>query len=237
MDSFIIYIVVDIIAVIITCIAQRMVTSAYKKYRQVPSSTGLTGADVARKILRDNDITEIEVGHISGELTDHYYHKRQQLNLSDGIYDGTSIASLAVSAHEAGHALQYKQGYFFITIRNIVIPVTNFANKMFLPLLIFGLIASAIATTNAFGVWFIYGSLILLGLSVVLNLVTLPVEFDASRRAMAQLRDNFNLTDEELYGARKMLTAAALTYVAGLAVSILYLLRFLLIFAQFFGER
>lgn len=237
MESFIIYIVVDIIAVLITCIAQGMVTSAYKKYRQEPSSLGITGADVARKILKDNDIEEIVVGKVDGELTDHYYHKKRQLNLSDGIYDGTSIASLAVSAHEAGHAIQYKQGYFMIKVRNVIIPVTNFANTLFLPLLIFGIIASAIAVTNTFGVWFIYGSLGLLGLSVLLNLVTLPVEFDASRRAMKELRENFNLSEEELYGVRKMLTAAALTYVAGLAVSILYLLRFLLIFAEFFSNN
>lgn len=237
MSSFIIYIVVDIIAVIITCIAQGMVTSAYKRYRQEPSSLGITGAEVAKRILRDNDIEDITVGRVEGELTDHYYHRKRQLNLSDGIYDGTSIAALAVSAHESGHAIQYKQGYFMIKVRNVVIPVTNIANRMFIPLLIFGLIASAIATTNTFGIWFIYGSLALLGLSVLLNLVTLPVEFDASRRAMKELRENFNLSDEELYGARKMLTAAALTYVAALAVSILYLLRFLLIFAEFFSNN
>ena len=237
MSSFIIYIVVDIIAVIITCIAQGMVTSAYKRYRQEPSSLGITGAEVAKRILQDNDIEDIAVGRVEGELTDHYYHRKHQLNLSDGIYDGTSIAALAVSAHESGHALQYKQGYFMIKVRNVVIPVTNIANRMFIPLLIFGLIASAVATTNAFGIWFIYGSLALLGLSVLLNLVTLPVEFDASRRAMKELRENFNLSEEELYGARKMLTAAALTYVAALAVSILYLLRFLLIFAEFFSNN
>ncbi|MGN1227934.1 MAG: zinc metallopeptidase, partial [Christensenellales bacterium] len=200
------------------------------KYSEIKSSSGYTGAQVANKILQDNDIGKIQLGRTDIELGDHYNHRKGEMKLSRDVYYGKSIASIAVAAHECGHALQYKQNYFFIKVRNIVIPVTNFANRLFLPLLIFGLIASAVAVNNVFGLWFIYGSLILLGLSVLLNLVTLPVEFDASRRAMKVLRDDFGLSDEELYGVRKMLTAAALTYVASLAVSILYLLRFILIF-------
>lgn len=233
---FITFIAIDIIAIIITIIAQCMVSSSFAKYREIDCERAVSGAEVARKILRDNDINEISVNQIGGELTDHYYHRKKELNLSSDIYSGTSVASMAVAAHESGHALQYKSGYFPIKIRNLIIPITNFANKMFIPLLIIGLILSLIADSGLLGEYFIYGSLALLGLSVLVNLVTLPVEFDASRRAMKELRENFDMTEEELVGARKMLTVAALTYVAGLAVSLLYLLRFVLIVIQLRGD-
>ena len=237
MDSFLIYIVFDIIAAIIAISAESLVHGRYSRYRDVSSNSTLTGADVARKILRDNDITDVAVGVVGGKLSDHYNNRKKELNLSSDVYNGSSIASIAIAAHEAGHAIQYKQHYFPIAIRNVVIPVTNFASKMFIPLLIIGILVSAFSASGIVGEWFIYGSLILLGLSVVVNLVTLPVEFNASKRAMQQLKENFDYGTEEIDGAKSMLTAAALTYVASLAISLIYVLRFLLIFGRFFLDN
>lgn len=233
--AIIIYILVDVVAILITVIADRYVNSCYNKYSKIPTLQNMTGKDVAQRILSMNQIDDVDVGMVSGKLSDHYSHKNRQLNLSPSIYNDTTIASIAVSAHEAGHALQYKQGYFPIKIRNIVIPITNFANRLFIPLVLIGALFSTFSVV--FGGWFIIGTLILLALSVLLNLVTLPVEFDASRRAMQQLRENFNLSEEEIGGAKQMLTSAALTYVASMAVSVLYLLRFLLIFARNFWDN
>lgn len=234
---YLIYILFDIVAIVITIVAERYVVSTYKNCKDCYCNLNLSGAGVAKKILYDNGITDVTVGEINGELTDHYNHKKRQLNLSSEIFEGSSIASVAVAAHEAGHALQYKNGYFPIKIRNIVIPITNFASKLFLPFILIGAILTTVSTMQVFGDWFIYGSLIILGLSVLFNLVTLPVEFNASRRAMNELKNYFSVEDNELIAVKRMLKAAALTYVASLAVSLLYMLRYLLLFAHIFWEN
>ncbi len=224
-----IFIGMGILAILITVIAEIRVKSAYNKYLKIDTSSELTASQFARRLLDENGLHDIQVARIPGELTDNYYHKAKTLSISERMYDSKSIAALAVAAHEAGHALQYQAGYFPIKIRNIVIPVTNFASGLLLPLLIIGIILTAVSTTTNIGEWFIYGSIGVMALSVLVNLVTLPVEFDASRRAMKALSATNTFTEEELSGARSMLTAAALTYVAALAVSIIYLLRFILI--------
>lgn len=228
---FVIYITIGLLAVIIVTFAQYKVQSAYKEFSQVLTSSGHSGASLARKILADNDITNISVNQIGGTMSDHYYHRKKQLNLSSNVYSGSSVASLAIAAHEAGHAIQYKQGYAGIKIRNIIIPITNFASKLFIPLIIVGSLFYGIGGLLNIAEWFYLASAGLLGLSVLVNLVTLPVEFDASRRAIKCL-ENGILDGLELEYAKKMLTAAALTYVAALAASVLYLLRFLLIIAS-----
>ena len=194
--TFIIIIALDILATIIALGAEINVKSKFNKYTKVASSSGLTGKDVAERILRENDITEISVNSISQTMGDHYYHSKKELNLCEENFSGTSIAAIAVAAHEAGHAIQYKQGYFGIKLRNFIIPVSNFVSRAFLPLLVIGLILSlfsvAFAGTNI-GEIIVYASLICLGTSVIANLVTLPVEFDASKRAIQEI-ERMNLS-------------------------------------------
>lgn len=228
---FAIYITIGLLAVIIVTFAQYKVQSAYKEYSAILSGSEYTGASLARKILRDNDINNISVNQISGVMSDHYYHRKKQLNLSNDVYGDSSIAALAIAAHEAGHAIQHKTGYAGIKIRNIIVPITNLVSKLFIPLIIVGSLFYGVGGLLDVAEWFYLASAGLLGLSVLVNLVTLPVEFDASRRAIKCL-ENGVLYGEELEYAKKMLTAAALTYVAALASSILYMLRFLLIIAS-----
>ena len=224
-----IFIGIGILAIIITIGAELKVKTAYSKYIKIDTASHLTASEFARKLLDTNGLQDIKVARIAGELTDNYHHSAKTLSISEQMYDSRSIAALAVAAHEAGHALQYKAGYLPIKLRNIVIPITNFASRMLLPLLFIGILMTVVSTTTNIGEWFIYGSITVMTLSVLVNLVTLPVEFDASRRAMNALSASGTFTQEELSGAKTMLTAAALTYVAALAVSILYLLRFILI--------
>lgn len=228
---FVIYITLGLLAVIIVSFAQYKVQSAYREYSQVLTSSGYTGAQLARKILEDSNINNISVNMVNGTMSDHYHHRKGQLNLSSHVYQSSTVAALAIAAHEAGHAMQYKSGYLGIKIRNIIIPITNFASKLFIPLIIIGSIFFGASQLLNVAEWFYLASAGILALSVLVNLVTLPVEFDASRRAMKCL-ENGVLQGEELEYAKNMLTAAALTYVAALASSVIYLLRFLLIFLK-----
>lgn len=240
MSIFWIIIILDVVAMLIAIGAETNINSKYKKYSQIACNNSLTGKDVAERILKDNDIEEISVNEITQRLGDHYNHRKKELNLSSDIYNGSTIASIAVAAHEAGHAIQYKQGYFGIKLRNFVIPLSNFATRMFLPIFIIGLIFSA--TTIMFagttlGEIIMIFALVTLGLSVLVNLVTLPVEFDASKRALAEI-ERMNLVDEmEMDGTKSMLRAAALTYVASLAVSLIYVLQHILIILSFFNRE
>lgn len=240
MSLFIIMIVLDVVAAIIAIVAEANINSKYRKYSQVPSNSQLTGKDVAERILRENDINEISVNQIGRKLGDHYNHRKKELNLSPDVYSGTTIASLAISAHEAGHAIQYKQSYFGIKVRNFVIPLSNFATRMFLPILIIGLIFSTstiVFAGTTLGEFIMIMALAMLGLSVLANLVTLPVEFDASRRALKELQ-SMNVVDEfELDGTKAMLKSAAMTYVASLAVSLIYVLKYVLIILSFYNRE
>ncbi len=226
--SLIIFIVFGVLAFIVALSAEVYVKSSYNKYVKIDTQCSLTASEFARKLLDQNGLQDIQVVQTQGELTDHYNHSKKILAISEGMYNSNSIAGLAVACHEAGHALQYKAGYFPIKIRNIVIPISNFVSNMLWPLLIIGFILMAVSTATNIGLWFIYGSIGAMVLSVLVNLITLPVEFDASRRAMKVLRSSGQFSEEELSGAKTMLTSAALTYVAALAVSIIYLLRFIL---------
>ena len=209
-------------AMLIALLAQLNVSATFNRYSRVASRRGLTGAQAAEAVLRAHGVYDVRIERVSGRLSDHSDPRSNVIRLSDGVYGSTSVASLGVAAHEAGHAVQYAQGYGPIKLRTAIIPVCNIGSQLSILLIVLGLIFYFPAL---FGV-----GVILFAVAVVGQVVTLPVEFNASRRAMASLRDTGLLEQEELRGARKVLTAAAMTYVAALLVSIAQLLRFLLAF-------
>lgn len=214
-------IIILIPAIIFSIAAQIMVKSAFSKYSKVRNSRGLTGADAAREILDRNGLTNVRIEHISGSLTDHYDPRANVIRLSDDVYGSATVAAVGVAAHEAGHAVQYAEGYYPIKIRNAIIPVTRFGSSLSTPLVILGLALS----------WdFLITAGILLFCAVVLfQTITLPVEFNASGRALKTLRSSHFLEDDEMKGARSVLTAAAMTYVAAMLSALLSLVRLLVI--------
>lgn len=214
-------IIILIPAIIFSIVAQIMVKSAFSEYSKVRNSRGLTGADAARDILDRNGLTNVRIEHISGSLTDHYDPKANVIRLSDDVYGSATVAAVGVAAHEAGHAVQYAEGYYPIKIRNAIIPVTRFGSSLSTPLVILGLVLS----------WdFLITAGILLFCAVVLfQAITLPVEFNASGRALKTLRSSHFLEDDEMKGARSVLTAAAMTYVAAMLSALLSLVRLLVI--------
>lgn len=213
--------VLVIIAMIMTVIVQAYMTSTFNKYQGVMSKSGLDASEAARIILEKNGITEVKVGRTPGNLTDHYAPKAKELNLSDTTYNSRSIASIGVAAHEAGHAIQDHNKMAILNFQMSVVPVVNFASKLSIPIIILGLI---LAMANV-----IYVGIILFSVTLVYQLITLPIEFNASSNAIKTLRENNIMDESELAGVKKVLTAAALTYVAAAASTILQLLRFLLI--------
>ena len=214
-------IIILIPAIIFSIVAQIMVKSAFSEYSKVRNSRGLTGADAAREILDRNGLTNVRIEHISGSLTDHYDPRANVIRLSDDVYGSATVAAVGVAAHEAGHAVQYAEGYYPIKIRNAIIPVTRFGSSLSTPLVIFGLVLS----------WdFLITAGILLFCAVVLfQAITLPVEFNASGRALKTLRSSHFLEDDEMKGVRSVLTAAAMTYVAAMLSALLSLVRLLVI--------
>ena len=220
------YLVLVLPAVIFALWAQGYVKRTFKKYSQVGNAGGLTGAEAARRILQMSGIYDVQIEHIAGELTDHYDPKAKKLRLSESTYSSTSVAAVGVAAHEVGHAIQHSEGYSPLTLRNAIIPVTNIGSKLAVPLIILGLL---LTTYGEKYIMLAYIGVLCFALSTVFQLLTLPVEFNASHRALNILETSNMLYDKELVGARKTLKAAALTYVAALAVSLMQLLRLLLI--------
>ena len=216
------YVVFVLPALIFTLIAQGMVQSTFRKYARVPSDRGMTGADAARLVLEQNGVTGVRIASTSGSLTDHYDPRDNTIYLSQTVFDVQSAAAVGVAAHEAGHAVQHAVGYFPIRIRSAIIPITNIGSSLAVPLVIAGLIFSYYPLA--------YLGVICFGACVVFQLVTLPVEFNASHRALVAIDEGGLLTEEEQKGARKTLTAAALTYVAATATALAQLLRLLVIF-------
>ncbi len=208
-----------IVGAIIMALAQMKVSSAYNKYSKIENSRHLTGRDVAYEILNQHGLSDVQIYEVKGHLSDHYNPSNLTLNLSSEIYHGTSIASLAVAAHECGHALQHQEGYKPLTFRNIIVPVCNISQTIGWVAILLGLFIgkSSIA-------WL---GVLLMSLMLLFQIVTLPVEFDASARALSILNDRY-LTEDEYPGAKKMLTAAALTYVAAMLSTLLSLLRIVL---------
>ena len=215
------YIILVIPAIIISMYAQFKVQSTYKKYSEVMSKKGLTAHDVTRKILDLSGLTNVKIEHIAGKLSDHYDPRTNVIRLSDSVYSDTSVASLGVAAHEAGHAIQHAIGYFPIKLRNTVLPVANIGSRLSVPLIILGIILS-FEPLISFGI-------LLFSFVLLFQVITLPVEFNASRRALSILNDTNMLDESELIGSKKVLSAAAMTYVAAALVSATQLLRLLLI--------
>ena len=215
------YIILVLPMVIFSLIASVKVKSAFKKYSGVHSIRGLTGAQAASEVLRFYGINDVKIEHVSGELTDHYDPKANVIRLSDKVYNSTSVASIGVACHEAGHAAQYAQGYVPVKLRSVIYPACSVGSKIGIPMAILGLIFSFNFLVTV-GIAFF-------GLAVFFQLVTLPVEFNASRRAVKVIDEMGILQTEELKGTKKVLTAAALTYVASLAVSVANLLRLILL--------
>lgn len=212
-----------ILAIAITGLAQLILTIKYSYYKRKEIFTGLTGKEVAEKILKEYDLDdEVTVNKINGNLTDHYNDSNKTVNLSKDIYEGKSIASTAVAAHECGHALQYKDGYKPIEIRNRIVPIVNIGNRL-------GYIAIVISLFASITSLFIIG-IVLISLAVVFQLITLPCEFNASRRANKVILEMGLVEEKEQRGTKSMLRAAAFTYVAGLFSSILQILRLIYIF-------
>lgn len=213
-----------IIAALLSIFASARVKSTYSKYAKVRSMSGLTGAEVAERILHSNGIYGVSIEHVAGDLTDHYDSSRKTLRLSDTVYNSTSVAAIGVAAHECGHAIQDDVGYSPLKLRAALVPVANFGAMISWPLIIIGLIIGGSTSSLLIQIG------ILLFCAVVLfQLVTLPVEFNASSRAIAVLEQNNILYNEEIADAKKVLSAAAMTYVASAAGTILQLIRLLII--------
>jgi Zn-dependent membrane protease YugP len=223
------YIVLVLPCVIFSLIASSSVNSTFKKYSQQFSRRGITGAQAAERVLRANGVYGVQITRVSGNLTDHFDPKTNVIRLSDSVYGSTSTAAIGVACHEAGHAVQYAQGYAPIKLRAAIIPVTNLGSKLAMPLILIGLLLSAFESIS-YG--FVYLGIACFGLSLVFQLITLPVEFNASHRAIRAIEDGEILTTEEQKGAKKTLTAAAMTYVAATAVALAQLLRLLVIFGR-----
>lgn len=221
------YVVMVLPFVLLALWASANVNSTFKKYSKVRSSRHLTGAQAAQRVLSAGGAYGVRIERIHGNLTDHYDPRDNVIRLSDDVYDSTSVAAIGVACHEAGHAVQYAQNYVPIKIRAAIIPITNIGSKLAMPLILLGLLFS-FGEHISYG--FVYAGIACFGLSVLFQLITLPVEFNASRRAMQAIANGDLLTTDEQKGARKTLTAAALTYVAALAVALAQLLRLLVIF-------
>lgn len=216
------YIVLVVPCLFLAFWAQGKVKSTFSRYAQVMNRRGLTGAQAAEAVLRQNGVTGVRIEWVAGKLNDHFDPRTNTIRLSNAVYSSTSVASIGVAAHEAGHAVQYAQGYFPIKLRAAIIPVTQIGSSAALPLLVLGLVLNS-------GMLLDIG-ILAFSLSTVFQLITLPVEVNASNRALTAIEQGGLLTDEEYPMAKKTLTAAAMTYVAALAVSLAQLLRVLLIF-------
>ena len=221
------YIVLVLPCVILAMIASANVNSTFKRYSKEYSTRRISGAQAAERVLRANGVAVVRIERVRGNLTDHFDPKTNVIRLSDSVHDSTSVAAIGVACHEAGHAVQYAQHYGPIKLRAAIIPITNIGSKLAMPLILLGLLFS-FGETVSYG--FVYAGIACFGLSLVFQLVTLPVEFNASRRAMQAIESAELLTEDEQRGARKTLTAAAMTYVAATAVALAQLIRLLAIF-------
>lgn len=213
------------VAVIFTMYAQSKVNSAFRRYSRVRNERGFTGAEAARRVLDANGLNDVVIEHVRGSLTDHYDPRKRVLRLSESVYGVQSIAAVSVACHEAGHAIQHAENYSPLSIRNSIFPVVNFASRFCWILIIMGLVFSA--TNNYLGNMIFNIGVIFFVAVIAFHAITLPVEFNASSRAIDQMEMQGVIVSEERSGAKKVLSAAAMTYVASLAVAIANLLRIL----------
>lgn len=223
------YIVLVLPCLILSLWASAKVNSTFKKYSQQRTLRGLTAQEAAMRVLSANGVSGVRIERVSGNLTDHYDPRANVIRLSDSVYDNTSTAAIGVACHEAGHAVQYAQDYAPIKLRSAIIPVTNIGSKLAIPLILLGILFSGL---GQFSDTIIYIGIACFGLSVVFQFATLPVEFNASHRALQTIESTGILTEEEQKGARKTLTAAAMTYVAATATALAQLLRLIVLFGR-----
>lgn len=223
------YLVLILPCMIFSLIASSRVNSTFQKYSQQYSQRRLTGAEAARRVLSHNGVSGVRIERVAGNLTDHYDPRTNVIRLSDSVYDSTSTAAIGVAAHEAGHAVQYAVNYAPIKMRAAIIPLTNFGSRLAMPLILAGILLTFL---GEFSTMLVYLGIAAFGLSFVFQLITLPVEFNASRRAIRAIEDAQLLTVEEQKGAEKTLKAAAMTYVAAMAVALAQLVRLIVIFGN-----
>ena len=223
------YIVLVLPCIIFSMWASSSVNSTFKRFSQKYSSRRITGAQAAQRVLSHNGVSGVRIERVSGNLTDHYDPRTNVIRLSDSVYDSTSVAAIGVAAHEAGHAVQYARHYAPIHFRAAIIPITNIGSKLAMPLILLGVVLNFMGGIST---GLIYLGIAAFALSLLFQVVTLPVEFNASRRAMQAISDAEILTADEQRGARKTLTAAAMTYVAATAVALAQLLRLLVLFGR-----
>lgn len=217
-------IVLVLIGVVISMLASAGVQNTFHRYSSVRSMTGMSGAEAAERLLHTQGIYDVSVRHVSGNLTDHYDPRNKTLNLSDAVYQSTSVAAIGVAAHECGHAIQHHVGYVPLQLRSAFVPIANFGSQLSMPLILLGLIFGGAGSLMVqIGIWMFV-------LALLFQVLTLPVEFNASRRAVALLEQNGILQGQEVGQTRKVLGAAALTYVAAVAASALQLLRLVILF-------
>lgn len=221
------YLIIVLPCIILSMWASSSVNSTFNKYSKVNSMRHLTGAEAAQRVLFANGVRGVRIERVSGNLTDHFDPKTNVIRLSDSVHSSTSVAAIGVACHEAGHAVQYAQNYGPIRLRAAIIPVTNIGSKLAMPLILLGILFSFLGNLS-YGL--VYLGIACFSLSLVFQLVTLPVEFNASRRAMDTIESSGILTEEEQRGARKTLKAAAMTYVAATAVALAQVVRLLVLF-------
>ena len=234
------YLAAMLLCLLISGYASGKVKSAYGKYNQVRCMSGMTGHETAVRLLRANGVMDIAVGRVGGQLTDHYHPAKQIVNLSDSTSGSASVAAVAVAAHEVGHVMQNKRGYWPYRLRTAIVPMVNFGSRLAIPLVLIGILLGSgtmLAGGSDLGYSLAMIGVFLYGFSVLFALVTLPVELNASRRAKAMLLENNILRAEEMRGAEKVLSAAAMTYLASLLTSTVSFLRFLLMVLSVFGRR
>lgn len=223
------YLIIVLPCLIIALIASANVKQTFSKYDKQLSSRRITGAEAAQRVLYANGIRDVQISRVSGNLTDHYDPRANIIRLSDSVYDSTSTAAIGVACHEAGHAVQYAQNYGPIKLRAAIIPITNIGSKLAMPLILLGVLFGAMGEMSTI---FIDIGIICFSLSVVFQLITLPVEFNASNRALKCIANQEILNEQELKGAKKTLRAAAMTYVAATAVALAQLLRLVILFGR-----
>jgi Zn-dependent membrane protease YugP len=222
------YIILVMPAVIFATWASMRVNTTFEKYSRQLSARRMTGAEAARRVLSANGIYDVQIMKIKGNLTDHYDPRANVIRLSEAVHDGISTAAIGVAAHEAGHAVQHAQNYAPVKIRSAIVPITNVGSKLSIPLILLGIMLSYLGPIYSY---IAYAGVAAFGLCVVFQLVTLPTEFNASSRALVAIEQCGILSSEEIKGSRKVLSAAALTYVAALAVTLMQFLRLFLIVA------
>lgn len=235
MYSYFLFLLILIPFLALSAYASAKVNTTFAKYDRIRNRSAMTGYDTAVRLMHSRGVHDIAVGRVNGRLSDHYNPAKNLVNLSVSTYGSASVAAVAVAAHEVGHVMQKKKGYIPYKIRNVLVPIANIGSRLALPVIILGILLDLLwlAAPMPVGQYVMYVGIGLYSLSTIFVLVTLPVEFNASRRAKKMLLEDGILTKEELPGAKKVLSAAAMTYVASLLISLVYFLRMLFIVLSF----